>query len=423
MLVDRSKLEDYLTERFSVIIVDSDKCMQMYDYAYEKYNMPRGLFADWVSCRKSLEDSNQFDLFVMMDSYEYVSDGKRSIIHKYFSDKEISVFQNEKYEINDKVKFPLKFKMVQISDDQWIGQIDVNTIMKLCKSQLINYNQNTQRTMRRIVRGENIIYKIMLNKKAVSEISDSMLDGSFIPNTITLNIPVESEDADFYYDELNSTMCINHIDHFDINDGYHRYMGICKAKEMNPDFNYNMELRITNFPEDKSQRFTFQEDQKTKMSKVSSNSFDVYAASNVVTKRLNESSDCNIRGLIGRNAAHINMGELSTVINYLYFSNTKKSEEKKLIIKTTRELINDFNILTEKYDKYLDITYDFRTTLIIVTAFKYFQDKDKSNMPDIIDKSIEKSYGVIDNRKFYGKRLTKVLINNILDIIKEEEGS
>ena len=59
-----------------------------------------------------------------------------------------------------------------------------------------------------------------------------------------------------------------------------------------------MELRITNFDIDKSRRMIYQYDQKTKMSKQLSDTYNSYAAQNKVVQRINESSMCNLQGEI-----------------------------------------------------------------------------------------------------------------------------
>ena len=90
--------------------------------------------------------------------------------------------------------------MIQVADDQWIGTLDVNTFFSFQNAGLINYNPNTQRSMTKVTRNGNDIYRITLNKSAVNSIKSDMLERIYIPDTITLNIPADDEFADFYYD-------------------------------------------------------------------------------------------------------------------------------------------------------------------------------------------------------------------------------
>ena len=62
-------------------------------------------------------------------------------------------------------------------------------------------------------------------------------EDSFVPNTITLNIPMETE-FDFHYDEDSCSLITKSVEHLDITDGYHRYIAACQAKDKNQNFDY-----------------------------------------------------------------------------------------------------------------------------------------------------------------------------------------
>lgn len=284
MLINRDILENKLHEKFWKVAVDTEFQQKMFDYAKNEFNMSEEVFSDFVADRKALQEATEYMLFVMLKSYEYVKETKTSAISVYFSQKEIDTYSFSKFD-NADFEFPIVFEMLQINDDQWIGKIDVNTLDKLRKHQLINYNPDTQRTMQKVIRKGNVNYKITVNKKAVAEIADSFEEGTYISDELTLNIRPDDEKADFYYDFKKRMLIINNITAFDINDGYHRYLGMFREKMVHPEFNYTMELRITNFDVDKSQRFIYQKDQKTKMAKVDSRSYNVYDPANIVIKK------------------------------------------------------------------------------------------------------------------------------------------
>lgn len=420
MLLDRVKLEEKLQRIFWNISIDTQFQMNMYSYAKDKYNMSEELFSDYVSSRKSLQEATEFMLFVMLESYEYEKKVKTSKIPTFFSKKEIETYGFSKFE-EPKFQFPIIFEMIQIADDQWIGKIDVKTFDKLREQQLINYNPDTQRTMQRVIRKGNINYKIMVNKKAVSEIAESFGDKTYIPDELTLNIRPDDENADFYYDDKKHLLVINNITSFDINDGYHRYLGMFRAKMLNPDFEYTMELRITNFDTDKSQRFIYQKDQKTQMAKVDSQSYNTYDAANIVVRKINESASCNIRGYIGRNDANIDMGSLSQIIRMLYFKNVPKKDERKAVIEVTKNLINDFNILTEEEISFLDKRYSFNELVYIVTTFHYFDanEKDKNNIVAAV-KYLIKNVAAETNLK---NKVSIKMLNHMEEILQEGEES
>ena len=238
--------------------------------------------------------------------------------------------------------------------------------MKLRKAQLINYNANAQRTLQKIVKGERSYYKITLNKDAISKITESMNNGNYIPNTITLNMP---ETADFSYDDSKCILTIKSLDHFDISDGYHRYIAMGQLKDKNPDFNYPMELRIVMFSEDKVKQFIYQEDQKTKMKKIDSDSMNMNAPENLVVERLNRDVMFNLKNKIARNNGSINYGELATVIKYFYFKGQTVDKSIKRIIEVENEVRDKFNKLTEANTDLLDKNYTFTELMIIFYTF------------------------------------------------------
>ena len=145
-------------------------------------------------------------------------------VNQYFVDKEINEYEDAVVE-SSKAKFPLRFSVVQITEDQWIGKITMKELMTLGSSQLINYNENAQRVLKRIVKDGEEYYRIQLNKTAVNAIKESLELDRYIPNTITLNIP-QDDSSVFSYNDTKKEMVIKEIGMFDILDGYHRYIAM-----------------------------------------------------------------------------------------------------------------------------------------------------------------------------------------------------
>lgn len=423
MNVDRTKLENYLSNKFlNIILGKKYDEIKIYNYAYDKYNMPKGDFSDFVAGRKAIQEANDFALFIMLDS---VINNKCSTkkLSEYFTDREIEQYGASKIKEETKVEFPLLFPMIKVAADQWIGSIDVNMFCNLQNNGLINYNPETQRAMTRITRKDSSMYKITLNKTAVNEITNDFIENIYIPDTITLNIPADDEYADFYYDEDHCQIVINSLKTFDINDGYHRYVSMFRAKAINPEFNYPMELRITNFDTQKSQRMIYQMDQKTKMTKAVSDTYNVYAPQNKVVQRINENSMCNICGFISRDEGKINYALLAECIGHLYFAkkrNINTPETRKEIIRVSKELIEDFNILTETDEKYLDKKYSSEEIVALSVVFYYYDGKDKMTMINAFHSIMDHSEELI--AKYIGSRMSRSFKSSsqkMMNFIKE----
>ena len=417
MLKDRKTLEQYLDELCDRIVVDNNKCKAIYTYANEAYEIPKGTVSDLISKRMRMETVSEFVLFILLDSMCNALEEKISGVDVFFTMKEAKHYRVSKYETG-KIKFPLVFKMVQVDSDQWIGKINVSTLMLLRNAQLVSYNANTQRTLQRIVKGDKETYKISLNNKAVSEIKQSFEDGNFISNVITLNIPMDSE-SDFYYDEDNSSLVIKSLDAFDILDGWHRYIAMGQIWDMNNNFEYQMELRLTHWDETKAKTFIWQDNKKTFMKKVDRESFNLNKAANIAVERLNNNVLCNLKGMISRDNGLIHFGELADLIDYFYFKGVTKDKERTVTMQVVKELTENFNLITEYNTEYLEHRISYRTLLIMVFCFNYFKDnKDKTTMCEVIEKAaikIEQS----DDKKFNNKTIRKSLITAVEQIVKE----
>lgn len=415
LIKHRGELEKVLSEICMNIANNTELCNNIYDFAKNKYDIPKGMMSDLICFRVSMSESSEFILFCLLDSILELKEINVSV-NDFYTDKEIEMYSSSKYKV-DKIKFPIRIKMIQVEHDQWIGSIDSNFLMKLRAAQLVNYNVNAQRTMQKVIRGDNEIYKITLNQNAISSIKNNLKQNSFIPNTITFNIPQDTN-CNFYYDVDCCELVIKDISHFDIIDGYHRYIASCKASDEDKNFNYKLELRIVNFSEDKAKNFIYQEDQKTKMRKIDSDSLNMNNASNIIVTRLNENPRCNIKGLISRNDGIINFGELSELIRFLYLKcSIKKEEENYMIMSLVKELTECFNMLTEYDIKYLNKKYSYKQLVIITYMFFKYKDKNKNNMCYNINEVVN-SQDKLDNKKFYYKTPRKTMLNEIDKLIE-----
>lgn len=417
---EKTIVKEVLLNKFRKIILNKSDELKMYKYAYDKYNLQMGVFADYVSERKSLDEVSNIMFFMMLDSHEAIVNPNKNNISKYFTEKEIEDFSKIKIE-NEEIQFPLIFNVVAISDDQWIGSIDTDFLISLNENQLINYNPETQRTMQHVIRNGNDYYCIKVNSNAVNSISKEMSSSTYIPSPITLNIPEGEED--FVYIPDKHQLIINSIKAFDIIDGYHRFLGINKCKTIDEEFNYHMELRITHFNIEKAQRFIYQEDQKTKMTKVDSDSYNMSSPGVIVSNKINENSLCNIKGYIGRNNSKINIAKMAELITFLWFPGSKK-EDRKRIIEVSKELVDDFNIITEANPEFLDMEYNNKVLTCVMVTFYYYKDKtDKTNMAKVIIETIKESDSINKRRFYQTRKITQSLYNDIIDIIKEADAN
>jgi len=398
----RDKLEKKIRE---AIKQDPNKRKTKIEYQeklYDSFGIPEDVSSDYLSYRKDFDECDEFVLYAITK----VICGTE-VLKKHFSGKEINHFDKKKFEIK-KLEFPFVFKMIQIRDNQWIGKITVRQLIEISNAQLIHYNENTQRTLQRVYSGGIEYYRIALNKSAVEEIRKSYDRGSYIPNTLTFNLP---EGTEFDYNERTCEFSIINMEYMDIIDGYHRYIAAIKESNLNPYFDYEMEIRFVCFSEEDAKKFIFQEDQKTKMSKIDSESFNQDDYGNKITNMVNSNSKCMLAGKISTGSEQIiNAPELSRVLNEVYIPKGKLVTSQIITIST--EIVNAINTIVSEDLKLLDNRWSF--SFIVSALFCTKQKKIDINTINKLQKSIEDS----EDNLLYNKHVKKGNLEKIEELYK-----
>ena len=402
MLKDRTELENFLIKtvianvsKKNIISASQKWCMQLFD----DYGIPISMSADILSQRKDLSEYNEFILFAITDVI------KKEKIKEYFTTQEIKLFSGQKFMVSN-IQFPLKFHLIKITDEQYIGKTTAQFLMQLREKQLINYNAETQRALRIMLKGGTKIMRPYINNKAVGEIAELYGDGNFIPNMITLNINADDENADYKYDDNKEILTIKDITAFDIADGYHRYLGMGRNYDIDHTFDYPMMLQISTFSVGKAKQMIWQENHQTKMRITDSKSYNQYDAGNMVVNRLNTDTDCNLCGKIQLNNGLINPGDIAQIIDRLYFP--KKPERKDIIIKT-KEIREKLNKFTEESNEYLDKTWEKYEIYFII--YGLYNDYGIDRINEAIDNISSDHKSIIQK--------SKTITNRVLDTLKE----
>lgn len=356
MLKPREKVEESIQRQLRALEGDTSNyrvnISSLIDELNKKHRISFSTASDLLTQKVHISTASDFELFAIMNVVN------NKLIPDYFTPIEIKKYS--KYKVAEtEITFPIEFNVIQVAEDQWLGNITAKQLMLFRDTQFVNYNANTQRTMTRVNHGTLESYKITLNRKAVEGIKKSFLRNAYIPNTITLNLP---DDAEFDYDEDENKLIITNISHFDILDGYHRYIAISELTNNNPDFDYTMELRIVSFGEEKAKQFIWQEDQKTKMSKADSSTFNQYKASNIIAQRLNSGT---LRGIINNNGGIIDTAFLTNILDYTYLKGSQdltRSEE----ISLSKRIGKDFEKLEKNDPSIFDVRWDREFTICVV---------------------------------------------------------
>ena len=317
-LKSRSKLYDRLTKVIEKNAKNRPWAISILDACFRLYSIPQAIISNYIYGTENIQGISD----ELLQPVATVILGKEA--DDYFPKK----LEKYKYKQKDLIK---EIKPVfKIADDQWMGVIEINDLIDLYNTGKIRYNPETQRPMKLVVKGNSEIYRFYRNERAINEIADALSRDDFIPNTITINAIKDGFENDIsgFYNEADSSFAITKIDRFDLLDGYHRFLALQKVALLNPGYRFKMELRITNFTLEKAHQFIFQEDQKTKMTKVQSASFNTADLGNQVVRSLKERRD--LGAYISRNGGIIDEAFLGAAVGSIFFSSKIASNSGQL---------------------------------------------------------------------------------------------
>lgn len=266
----------------------------------------------------------------------------------FFEDIEIQRVKMYRHEEGKALTYPVSIRDVRrVSNDMFTVVVPAKLITQLNMSNMTNYNFDTQRESTKVEMQGSIIPVPTVNWTSVSEITEELIAGTFIPNTLTFNISKDS-DSEFIYNEKNKTLSLLE-GKFDIIDGYHRTLAIAHASKVT-ELDYNFEIRIVNFDTDKARRYIIQEDKKNPIDSSYIKAIDTSDLNTKIVNKLNEGSSSELRGLISRDSSLIHSG-YSLVSFELMHSMIKELWNPRSIIESEdiAEYLRDFfNYLISK---------------------------------------------------------------------------
>lgn len=186
---------------------------------------------------KDIVDLNDNELILLSKVFHsYFKDDNLKPSH-YFSDKDLINYETnikEHYESIDLIELN---NTIKINDTSFVTFINAEMLYNMYESNIIVYNKETQRSPKIRVLGKNYVVKqISLNKNAVKEIANEMLNETYesdliIFNVLQLpnNVPNISYDNGTLYIKPNLNVededftCVNVI------DGMHRLSALVNA--------------------------------------------------------------------------------------------------------------------------------------------------------------------------------------------------
>ncbi|PYY28287.1 DNA sulfur modification protein DndB [Paenibacillus illinoisensis] len=177
---------------------------------------------------------------------------------KFFSEREIRDYNNilETKPLEEKMSLPIEFtNVIKVKYDSYVTTISIQDLVKMSKSQLIQYDYESQRgATYKLNNSGGIVKTPILNKSSVKRISQNMANETYFEDMITLNAYSKEVDP-IYYDEKNLTLTINEGVTISIVDGFHRLQGSITALELNPNVDLNLILSIRTYDPETAQKY------------------------------------------------------------------------------------------------------------------------------------------------------------------------
>lgn len=371
-------------------------------FLMEKYEYSDIEYMQYIIGAKSKDEIPDNEMYWLIDAFNNVFKANMEI-KTFFSDKEIIRFSNLKADYLKAEIYPIKISpVIEIAEDQWVTKISIDLLKEFYDNQLIIYNPRTQRQLKQMRRGQDVLYTIDIVSSSVKAIEGLMNKGEFVPNALTLNLNVDDPEVDF--DIIGSELVLN-SGKFDIIDGFHRFRAAINTKIKNPDFQFNFILNIMNFTEDKACQYIEQEDKRNKISKSYLASMDKSSSTNIIIDKLNNTLDSPVRGKIER--AHRGEIDKAILFSLLEFILKTKDMNRSQCIRTAVFIINILKIIQENNP---DVVFDDTTMPVIIYGSTI--SKDVYECAEKIESALEKNVPVISN-------VTDMKINKIKALFEE----
>jgi len=357
MKVEREFLENEI-ERICRSIAKSKKIKKIEGELFDEHNITPGQTRGLINGTIPLMSVSLEILFVLAKAlYKYTKDEKVNP-EKYFTEYEINDMANFKIVINTPKDSEIVFEnVIQTAEDQFLTTISIQRLAELYKMGRINYNPETQRNMKHIQYRGTILKQINLNMASVDAMKDAMLEGSYIPDEITLNI-LKTGDEKFSYNIETRTLIVDAESEIDVVDGFHRSYAILKALMINPNLDFNMELRITNWDVPKAQRFIIQKNKQNKIAEMHLKAWQQEKLENQVVKKLNESGNNEMQwkittdwNLIQYNRAYVLFDTIAETVKYCF-----ELKNQRDVNRVSEYLIEFFNeLIGIKFDEFSNL--------------------------------------------------------------------
>lgn len=423
MKKDRELLENSLTEVIDQI-KHKRKDIEAINSELNEYNVPAGTLNSIITGSAGFSALDLVLLCLITLSVYKITNDTSISPYEFFTDNEIKSAKSYEGVQKREISLPITFDNVVMMDyESYITKIKISLLVEMQHSKLILYNYETQRSAKYKRVKEAVIPTPDVNKKSVKDISEHMINQTYLPDMITLNV-YSDEVEPLTYDEKNKTLTINNGAIISILDGFHRLQAGVRAVSFNPDLELEMILSIRSYDIETAKKYFGQINTINPIKPERLRELKSERHSDIVIRNLQKKSD-----LKGKIASASNISEIAnqlTTFDILSFAvdevfhPTTSLEAREI----SDYLVDFFNYLVGYYvDEFLINPNEHRKTYInhplmfagYVQIAKKMQEENKSlkDIKQIIEKlnfADEKLIDILENKKGINNRRNRASI-------------
>ncbi|WP_340032563.1 DNA sulfur modification protein DndB [Paenibacillus sp. FSL K6-1122] len=255
MKIDREEIEKRVIENLKSIQNSRQKLYEL-NLKLMDHNVPFGLVQTIFQNEENISDLELFILIGITSALYDLGEGSLNP-NDLYGDRELRdarILLNQKQ--TDRVYLPITLKdVLRVNYDSYITIIRIADLVKMVESQLIVYDEETQRgVVYKESKSGGIIKSPIVNKASVKRISNKVVKNQYFEDMITLNI-YSTEVEPVTYNEESRSLVINDGVVISILDGFHRLQGFTAAINNNPNIELNEILSIRVYDYETAKRF------------------------------------------------------------------------------------------------------------------------------------------------------------------------
>ncbi|MFD7524630.1 DNA sulfur modification protein DndB [Paenibacillus chitinolyticus] len=254
MIKERQELEQIL-ERSIEKIKYKRKNVEIINKKLSEHNIETGFF-NKIAANPALLTQLSPLLLCLLTMILYKVEGTANLnIERYFTPQEIKETKRYNKTEESTVQLPVELtNVIQIDHENFVAAIQIVNIVKWYHHRIITYHFESQRSAKYKKNKGDVIAVPDINLKSVKDIAKHMLEGTYIPDMITLNVYSEA-DSPVVFDPKTRVLTIMEGADVSVLDGFHRLQGAARALAVNPELRQDIILSIRVFNAETARKY------------------------------------------------------------------------------------------------------------------------------------------------------------------------